>query len=165
MTPDSVVSQVVSPTPGQTFAVLLTGAALGPRRAFLAQALYLLEGAAGLPVFAAGAAGIAKLMGPTAGYLVAFPFAASLTGALAERGWDRRFFTMMGAMLVGSAVIFGFGLAGLSRFVPGDRLLSAGLFPFIAGDLIKAALAAIAFPAAWRWMGPRAGRPRGGIEA
>src|SRR5438093_5499711 len=97
-----------SPVPitGQTFAVLLTGAVLGARRGFLAQALYLAEGAMGLPVFAGGAAGVAKLMGPTAGYLIAFPFAAMLTGALAERGWDRRFLTMLAAMLLGSAVIF-----------------------------------------------------------
>jgi biotin transport system substrate-specific component len=170
-----------SPVPitGQTFAVLLSGATLGARRGFLAQALYLLEGAAGFPVFAAGGAGIATLVGPTAGYLVAFPLAAALTGALAERGWDRRFRTMMAAMLAGSAVIFAFGLAGLSRFVSGDRLVSAGLLPFVPGDLIKAALAATAFPAAWRWLGPARGRggdrdpgarpdapsPRGGIEA
>src|SRR5437867_606745 len=74
------------PITGQTFAVLLTGAVLGARRGFLAQALYLLEGALGLPVFAGGAAGLAKLLGPTGGYLVAFPFAAALVGALCERG-------------------------------------------------------------------------------
>src|SRR6267378_7772382 len=82
-----------SPVPitGQTFAVLLTGAALGPRRAFAAQLLYLIEGAAGLPFFAGGAGGAAVLAGPTAGYLLGFPFAAALTGFLAARGWDRRF--------------------------------------------------------------------------
>ncbi len=72
-----------SPVPitGQTFAVLLSGAVLGARRAFLAQALYLAQGSIGLPVFAAGSAGLAALAGPTGGYLVAFPFAAALTGA------------------------------------------------------------------------------------
>ena len=142
-----------SPVPitGQTFAVLLTGAVLGARRAFLAQLLYLAEGACGLPVFAGGAFGLVKFAGPTGGYLLAFPFAAAVTGALAERGWDRHFFTMLAAMLLGSVVIFASGLAVLSRFVPADQLLGAGLLPFLPGDLIKSSLAALAFPAAWRW--------------
>lgn len=143
-----------SPVPitGQTWAVLLTGAVLGARRAFLAQALYLMEGAAGLPVFAGGAAGFAVFAGPTAGYLAAFPFAAAVTGLLAERGWDRRFLTMVAAMLLGSVVIFAFGLANLSRFVPADHLLTAGLLPFLPGDVVKSSLAALAFPTAWRWV-------------
>ena len=150
-----------SPVPitGQTFAVLLSGAVLGSRRAFLAQALYLIEGAAGLPVFSGGGAGAAFLVGPTGGYLAAFPFAAFLTGALAERGWDRRFLSMLAAMLLGSVVIFALGLAGLSRFLSGERLLSAGLWPFVPGDLIKSTLAALAFPAAWRAVN-RSAEPR-----
>ena len=141
-----------SPVPltGQTFAVLLSGAVLGARRAFLAQALYLAEGACGLPVFAGGAAGVATLVGPTGGYLAAFPLAALVTGGLAEHGWDRRFATMLAAMLLGSVVIFGFGLAVLSRWVPADGLLAAGLWPFVPGDLLKSSLAALAFPAVWR---------------
>jgi len=144
-----------SPVPitGQTWAVLLSGAVLGTRRAFLAQALYLLEGAAGMPVFAGLSAGIGVLAGPTAGYLIAFPFAAALTGALAERGWDRRFVTMVAAMLIGSVVIFTLGLANLSRFLPGEQLLAAGLLPFVPGDLIKSALAALVFPSVWRGVG------------
>jgi len=143
-----------SPVPltGQTFAVLLTGAALGARRAFLAQALYLLEGASGLPVFSGGVAGLACLAGPTAGYLVAFPFAAALTGALAERGWDRRPGTMLAAMLLGNSVILASGLVALSRFLPAERLLPAGLLPFLPGDFFKAAAAALAWPAAWRFV-------------
>lgn len=142
-----------SPVPitGQTFAVTLSGAVLGARRGFLAQVLYLAEGALGLPVFAAGGAGAGVLAGPTAGYLLAFPIAAALTGALAQRGWDRRFATMLPAMLVGSVPVFALGLAQLARFIPSDRLLAAGLFPFLPGDLVKATLAALAFPAAWRW--------------
>ena len=148
-----------SPVPitGQTFAVLLTGAALGARRAFMAQVIYLAEGAAGLPFFAGGTAGAAFLSGPTGGYLLAFPFAASLTGFLAGRGWDRRFIGTFAAMLLGSVIIFAGGLAGLSRFVPNDRLLAAGLLPFIPGDLIKSALAALAFPATWRLTHRRSG--------
>jgi biotin transport system substrate-specific component len=143
------------PITGQTFAVLLSGAVLGARRAFLAQALYLAEGASGLPFFAGGAAGPGVFLGPTAGYLAAFPLAAAATGALAERGWDRRFVTMLAAMLLGSAVIFALGLAGLSRFLPASQLAGAGLLPFLPGDLIKSALAAAAFPAAWRLASPR----------
>ena len=97
-------------------------------------------------MFAGGAAGVATLIGPTGGYLAAFPFAAAITGALAERGWDRRFPTMLAAMLLGSSVIFAFGLAWLSRFVSGLMLLTQGLLPFIPGDVIKSTLAAIAFP-------------------
>lgn len=148
-----------SPVPltGQTFAVLLSGAVLGARRAFLAQLVYLAEGSIGLPVFAGGATGFAKLIGPTGGYLIAFPFAAALTGMLAERGWDRRFFTTFAALLAGSALIFAAGLVMLARFVPPHQLLVSGLLPFIPGDLIKSALAAAAFPAAWRWVHRRSG--------
>lgn len=147
------------PVTGQTFAVLLAGAVLGARRGALAQVAYLAQGALGLPVFAGGAAGAAVLAGPTAGYLLAFPAAAFVTGALAERGWDRRFLTMVACMLLGSAVIFASGLAWLSVFVPGAQLLGAGLYPFVPGDLVKSALAALAFPRAWtlaRRSGPRA---------
>jgi len=151
------VPWLLVPLTGQTFAVLLTGAVLGARRAFIAQALYLVEGAAGLPVFAGGAAGAHVFFGPTAGYLAAFPLAAAVTGMLAEHGWDRRFFTMLAAMLLGSAVIFAIGLAGLARFVPGEALVSQGLLPFLPGDLAKSALASLAFPTVWRWV-KRAGR-------
>ena len=154
----ALAAQLVVPVPwspvpitGQTFTVLLSGATLGARRAFLAQALYLAEGALGLPVFAGGGAGLATFAGPTAGYLIAFPLAAALTGALASRGWDRHFSTMIVAMLIGSVPVFALGLTLLARFVPTDRLLQAGLFPFLPGDLVKATLAALAFPAAWRW--------------
>src|SRR3954465_6955230 len=81
------------PLTGQTFAVLLTGALLGPRLGALAMLAYLLEGAAGLPFFRGGASGVTHFTGATAGYLFAFPAAAYVTGYLAERGWDRRFWT------------------------------------------------------------------------
>ncbi|HTR96307.1 MAG TPA: biotin transporter BioY [Candidatus Acidoferrales bacterium] len=141
------------PVTGQTFAVLLVGAALGARRGFLAMALYLAEGSAGLPFFAGGDAGFAKLLGPSGGYLVAFPLAAWLTGALAERGWDRRPLTTFAAMLLGSAVIFALGLAQLSRFVPASALVPSGLAPFVPGDLLKCAIAAGLCPAAWKLAG------------
>jgi len=134
------------PITGQTFAVLLTGAVLGGRRAFLAQALYLAEGAGGLPVFAGGGHGFASFAGPTAGYLLAFPFA--------ERGWDRRFVTTLAAMLLGNAMILLLGAALLERFVPAAQVGAAGVLPFLPGDLIKSALAALALPAAWRGVRP-----------
>jgi biotin transport system substrate-specific component len=158
----ALAAQVAIPVPwspvpitGQTFAVTLSGAVLGMRRGVMAQMFYLAEGALGLPVFAGGAGGAAVFAGPTAGYLFGFPFAAAVTGALAERGWDRRFITMLPAMLLGSVPIFALGLAFLSRYLPGDGLLAAGLLPFIPGDLIKSTLAALAFPAAWRMARPR----------
>ncbi len=138
------------PITGQTFAVLLTGIVLGAQRAFLAQMLYLLEGCAGLPVFSGGASGFLHLVGPSGGYLIAFPFAAFATGILAERAWDRRPFTMFLAMLAGGTVIFAMGLAQLSRFVPAGQVLQTGLLPFIPGDLIKSAIAAGVFPLLWR---------------
>jgi biotin transport system substrate-specific component len=160
----ALAAQIAIPLPGspvpitaQTFAVLLSGAVLGARRAFLAQILYLAEGALGLPAFAGGAASAGVLLGPSGGYLLSFPLAAVITGALAERGWDRRFATMLVAMLLGSLAIFAGGLAGLARFVPTDRLLALGLLPFVPGDLIKAGLAAAAFPAAWKMVERRSG--------
>lgn len=159
----ALAAQIAIPVPGspvpitgQTFAVLLSGAVLGARRAFAAQLLYLAQGALGLPVLAAGGAGLVKFAGPTGGYMIAFPVAAALTGTLAQRGWDRRFATMLAAMLAGSAVIFGAGLAGLARFLPPGQLLASGLLPFLPGDLIKSALAAAAFPLLWRWIHRRA---------
>jgi biotin transport system substrate-specific component len=146
------------PITGQTFAVLLSGIVLGARRAFAAQCLYLLEGACGLPFFAGGAAGLARIVGPTGGYLVAFPFAAALTGALAERAWDRKPVTMFLAMLAGSTLIFALGLAQLTHFVPSGSLLASGLLPFIPGDLLKALLAASVFPLVWKFVARLGGR-------
>ena len=140
------------PVSGQTFAVLLCGVVLGARRAFLAQLLYLLEGVCGLPVFSGGAAGALVMAGPSGGYLAAFPFAALVTGALAERAWDRRPVTMFVAMLLGSTVIFALGLAQLSRYVPANQLVASGLAPFVLGDVLKSALAAGVFPAAWKFV-------------
>ena len=144
-----------SPVPitGQSFAVLLAGAALGPRRAAAAMALYLAEGACGLPVFAGGASGAHLFLGPTGGYLLSFPIAAFVTGWLAARAWDRRPATMFVAMLCGSAVILGLGALQLARFVPHGSVLASGVLPFLPGDAIKAGIAAGVFPAAWRFVG------------
>ncbi len=141
------------PVTGQTFAVLLVGAALGARRGFAAMALYLAQGAAGLPFFAGGAGGAHFLLGPSGGYLLAFPLAAAATGWLASRAWDRRPFTMFLAMLAGSSVIFALGALQLSRFVPHGTVLATGVLPFLAGDVVKAAIASGLFPVVWRFVG------------
>jgi biotin transport system substrate-specific component len=144
------------PLTGQTFAVLLAGIVLGSRKGAAAVALYLAEGVAGLPVYASGASGAGTFLGPTGGYLLAFPLAAALTGALAERGWDRTPLRAGAAMLLGSAVILGMGGLWLIAFVGGaDAALWQGILPFLPGDLVKTALAALALPGTWRLLGRR----------
>lgn len=143
------------PLTGQTFGVLLTGMALGSRRGALAVALYVLEGAVGLPFFAGGAAGLAKLLGPTGGYLFAFPIAAFVAGLLAERGWDRKPLTTVLGMLLASLTIFFFGALWLSYFVGGIvPAVVQGVVPFLPGDIIKSLLAAALLPAAWKLSKP-----------
>jgi biotin transport system substrate-specific component len=138
------------PWTGQTFAVLLVGALLGARRGALALLAYLSEGLAGMPVFAGGAFGAGALMGPTGGFLLGFVPAAAVTGALAERGWDRRFLTTWTAMAIGSACLFACGLPWLAAFVGWDRVLALGVLPFVPGDVAKQVLAAILLPGAWK---------------
>ncbi|HEX76280.1 MAG TPA: biotin transporter BioY [Dehalococcoidia bacterium] len=141
----------VVPITGQTFAVLLAGALLGSRRGALSQLSYLAIGATGIPYWFAlgGPPGIIRLAGPTGGYLVGFVVAAFVVGWLAERGWDRRVWTAILAMLAGSIVYFISGLSWLAHFVPEGTVLEAGLYPFIIGDLLKIAAAALALPSGW----------------
>ena len=143
------------PVTGQTFAVLLIGALLGARRGAAAAMAYLSLGIMGLPVFSAAPPGPAALMSPTAGYLAGFVAAAWVTGALSERGWDRRPWTAAAAMMIGSLVIFSCGLLWLGRFTGWENVLQTGLFPFIPGDLLKIALATAVLPAGWRFLGKR----------
>ena len=145
----------------QPMVVLLGGAALGSRLGMTSQVLYLLAGLAGLPVFAASLTlpqGPLRLIGPTGGYLMSYPFAAFLTGVLAERGFDRRYLTSVLAMAAGLAVIFACGLAWLAWFaqpVPAglDAALATGLYPFFPADLVKICAAAAITPAVWRLIG------------
>lgn len=138
------------PITGQTFAVLFTGAVLGSRRGALALLLYLLEGAAGLPVFAGGTGGALHLIGPTGGYLISYPLAAGLVGWLAERGWDRQVRRTVAAMLLGNLVIFTLGILQLSLFTHSLTLaFMKGMLPFLPGDLIKIGLAALLLPGGW----------------
>lgn len=144
-----------SPVPitGQTLAVLLTGMLLGRRRGVLSLAVYLAEGATGLPVFQNGNAGLAYMAGPTGGYLMGFVAAAYITGLLAERGWDRRMRTTVAGMLLGNIVLYALGLPWLARYVGVRAALPLGLYPFLPGDLLKVALATLALPWGWRLLG------------
>ena len=130
------------PVTGQTLAVLLTGSVLGKRRGTLSVLLYLFEGAIGLPVFAGGTLGIARLLGPTGGYLCGFVTAAFIAGALTERGWGSRMRSALLAMVIANTVIYLAGLPWLARFVGLERVFALGMAPFLAGDLIKMAVAA-----------------------
>ena len=156
------ISLPFSPVPitGQTLAVLLVGALLGSRRGACSLLLYLLEGAVGLPVFAGGIGGPAHLLGPTGGYLIGFAGAAFVAGLLAEQRWDRRVQSNALAMFLSNLVIYAFGLPWLAHFVGADKVLALGFYPFIAGDLMKLALATIFLPSGWKiveWLGIESG--------
>jgi len=144
------------PITGQTFAVLLTGAALGSKLGAAAQILYVAAGALGLPVYSGGAAGWAEARAiGTTGYLIGFIVAAALVGYMAERRQDRTFPTMFTAFLLGSFVIYGFGVAGLilTLDMSVSEAILAGVVPFLLGDLIKAACAGLLVPGAWKLVG------------
>jgi biotin transport system substrate-specific component len=138
------------PVTGQTFAVLLVGAVLGSRLGAWSMLAYLVEGAAGLPVFAGGHGTLLWMIGPTGGYLAGFVVAAYATGWLCERGWDRRLPTALVAMLIGNVLIYALGLPWLAHFVGASKVVALGLAPFIVGDAAKIVLAGLTLPAAWK---------------
>ena len=140
------------PITGQTFGILLVAMVLGRVRGTAVVLAYLLEGAAGMPVFAGGTAGIAKFFGPTGGYLLGFLVSAYLVGYLADKGWDKSYGKTLIAMIAGTAIIFICGLAQLSFFVPMETLLIMGLTPFIAGAIIKIAVASAILPSVWKYI-------------
>jgi len=166
----ALCAQVAIPTGAipmtlQTFAVMVVGALLGSKRGAAALALYLVEGAAGLPVFQGFHPGMPLLSG---GYIVGFIPAAFVIGFLAERGWDRRVWTNFAAMLMGNAIVFVFGLAWLfavttvlrdsfeSVEISSSEVLTVGLFPFIPLDAgIKIAAATALLPLGWKLLGRR----------
>jgi biotin transport system substrate-specific component len=131
------------PITGQTFGVLFVAVLLGSRRGSLALALYLLEGFAGLPVFQPyGIPGPARILGPTAGYLMAYPVAAFMTGWLVERGSANSLVRLIGALLSGEFIIF---LGGCAWLAAGIGLgwyagLIQGALPFVPGEIVKMAL-------------------------
>jgi biotin transport system substrate-specific component len=152
------------PVTGQTFAVLLVGMVLGSRRGALALGAYLVEGVAGLPVFAEAKSGLLTVLGPTGGYLIGFIAAAWVVGFLAERGFDRNLIKTLLAMVVGNVAIYLLGLTWLAfgfAVVPGseftgigmENALNYGLYPFLLGDSLKAILAAMLLPSAWKLIG------------
>ena len=159
----ALLAQVTIPLPlvpitGQTLGVILVGAALGSRRGAAALLTYLLIGLAGAPVFAEFSGGPASVLSPSFGFLLGFVPAAFVAGWFAERAWDRTPLLAMAGFVAASAVPFLFGVPYLAMIldaVMGVELglggvLAAGLWPFIPGGLVKAAMAAVLIPAAWR---------------
>lgn len=146
----------------QTLVVIGMGLAFGPVRGGAVILVYLAEGAAGLTVFAGTpekGIGLAYMMGPTGGYLLGYVPAALLGGWLAERGWDRNPVTAMAAALAAGTVIYVPGLLWLGGVIGFDKpVLQFGLIPFIPCDILKALVAALIFPAVWKWLGARGGR-------
>ncbi len=136
------VPMVPVPITMQSLAVLVLGSLLGPRLGMAAVLLYLAEGASGLPVFANGSGTLAHLTGPTGGYLISFVPAAWLAGRLTQIGWSRGAIGSFLSFTAGHAVILAIGCAWLSLFVGAPEALAVGVVPFIAGSLVKSALAA-----------------------
>ncbi len=140
----------------QSLAVLLAGALLGWRLGLLALLLYLAQGAAGLPLFAGGRAGLDVLTGPTAGYLAAFPLAAALMGLLAERRRTVTAWRLFAAFLAGHLLILALGALWLAGIVGPERALAGGVLPFLTGAALKSALGAATVLALDRWRAARA---------
>ena len=143
-----------------TFAVLTIGAAYGARLGLVTVLGYMIVGALGFDVFAgssAETAGLTYMMGGTGGYLVGYVLATLALGALAQRGWDRSVLWMAAAMLIGTVLVYVPGLLWLGQLYGWDKpILAWGLTPFLIGDALKLALAALLLPAAWKLVG-RAG--------
>jgi biotin transport system substrate-specific component len=148
-----------SPVPitGQTFAVLLTAAALGPMRGAAGQGMYFLLGLVGLPVYSEGASGVEAAFGGSFGYLVGFIVAAFLVGVLARIGLDRTPVGVLIAFAVGTLVIYALGVSWLMVHLdlPLRTAVEVGVTPFLLGAALKAFLAAAVLPGAWRLLGER----------
>jgi biotin transport system substrate-specific component len=139
----------------QTFVVLVIGMAYGSRLGVVTVALYLFEGALGLPVFAGTpekGIGLAYMMGPTGGYLLGFVVAAWACGCMAERGFDRSPLKSLVAMSVGHALIFTFGFVWLAQLMGVEKAFMVGVVPFWAATIVKTLLGVIALPLAWKWL-------------
>ena len=153
----AIAAQVAIPMPFspvpltlQPLAVIFIGAALGSRRGAAAASLYLLEGISGLPVFAQAHGGAVWLLGPTAGYLYSYPFAAFVAGWLSERGWGNTMARSIVGMLAALVVIYAGGWSWLVQFAGVRGALAMGVAPFIAADVIKVAIGAALLPYAQR---------------
>ena len=143
------------PLTGQTFAVLLSGAALGKRRGIASQAVYWGLGLTGLPFYAGGDGGWQNGTGSTLGYFVGFIVAAGVIGKLAERRHDREVMSSLAAMAFGTVIIYAFGALWLAHdlnipVANGEaNAIAYGVTPFLVGDLLKLALAGLLTPLAW----------------
>lgn len=153
----AIAAQIALPIPFtpvpltmQPLAVLLVGIVLGSRRGAAAAALYLLEGASGLPVFAQGHGGALWLIGPTGGYLMSYPFAAFVAGWFSERGWGSTILRAFAGMFVALAVIYTGGWAWLAIVAGPRAALSMGIVPFVIADIVKIAFGAALLPFAER---------------
>jgi len=141
------------PITGQTFGVLLVGAALGSKRGAASLASYLALGVFGLPFFAGGAHGLEILIGATGGYLIGFIIAAYIIGLLAERGLERNVRTSFIPFLAGTVIIYVCGVAWLAVFLGSfNKAIAGGLLPFLAGDAIKLGAASLVLPAVWKFV-------------
>ncbi len=148
-----------SPVPitGQTLAVVVTAAALGPLRGVAGQALYLLLGMVGLPFYSEATAGVEVVTGATGGYLLGFLPAAYLIGLAARHGQDRRFTRALPLFAAGQLVIFAVGVPWLAAVadLSAAQALEAGFYPFLIGGAVKAAIAAGLLSGLWRGVGSR----------
>ena len=133
------ISLPFSPVPitGQTLIILLIGVLLGKNRGAAAVGLYILQGAAGLPVFAGGKSGLATLAGPTGGYLVGFLAAVYVVGILSELRHNNSIIYTVFSLIIGNVIIYAFGLMWLVKYVGESQALSLGFYPFIVGDILK----------------------------
>jgi biotin transport system substrate-specific component len=155
----ALLAQVAVPVPGspvpitgQTLAVVLTAAALGPVRGVAGQVVYILAALVGLPFYSEASGGVDVVLGATGGYVVGFIPAAYLIGLAARRGADRNPLKAVPLFIAGQAVIFAVGVPWLavSTGMSASQALDAGFYPFILGGLVKAAIAAVVLGTAWR---------------
>ena len=135
----------------QTFIVFIIGMAYGWKLAFCTLVAYLLEGALGLPVFAKGG-GLLYLTGPTAGYLYGMTIAAGVIGAFAELGYNNSYFKSLISLLIGTFIIFLFGVGYLGSVIGYDKALAGGLYPFIPSEFFKIGLAVVLIPSITRYI-------------
>jgi biotin transport system substrate-specific component len=140
------------PVTGQTLGVLILGTTYGSTLGFTTFAIYMLAGIAGAPVFANGAHGLDRVVGATGGYLVGMLIATLILGQMARFRFDQKFITALPSMLIGTVITFTFGLIWLKQYTgqSWSWTITAGLTPFIIGEILKIAIAGTSMPAVWR---------------
>ncbi len=157
----SLLAQIAIPVPGspvpvtgQTLGVLLLATSYGATLGTTTFLFYLLVGALGVPVFANGGSGLDRIVGATGGYLVGMLLTSALLGYLGGRKWDQKFKTALPAMLIGNVLTFALGLLWLNQFTGKDWAwtISAGLTPFIIGEILKIAIAGTSLPIIWQFV-------------